>query len=977
MRILLLWMLILSGTLFSQNIDLKAYYDSNPLVPKGIIEAVAYSNTRFTVLTEQTTASCTGMPQAYGILGLFDDQVTYFRPNGRIIAELSGISTSEQKEHQQKQVEAYAIAFQQLMHEFGALSSEDQSIVFQTLCQLSEIPDSGKVNLFARDAQIYQILRFMNDPLQAQTHDFSVHSYDLEELFGQENLEALSSSKIIIGENTIRTATGISYEPSPLSRSVQYTPATWTPAATCNFSSRSGTAVSAITIHTVQGTYAGCISWFQNCSASVSAHYVVRSSDGQITQMVDEADKAWHVGSENPYTIGYEHEGYIDNPSWYTDAMYVASAALSRDIINSGYGIPASRTFFGNAGSVVNVVGNCTKIKGHQHYPNQTHTDPGLNWNWEKYYRLINNNPTIQSITTASGTFYDSGNTTANYSDDERLIWVIEPSNATSVTLNFTSFDLETDWDFLFLYDGNSIDAPLIGKYTGTNNPGSLTSTGGALTVEFRSDCATTHAGWEATYSSAIVTTDETPPSTLISAESGWRTTDFVTTITDTDASGVTGRYVLLSDRDPATNTWSANGNLGFAEELFDVNLSNWTAVTGPFSLAGDAITCSDASQTNSNCYLNVTQDATTAYLYSWDQTITSNLTNQRAGLHFFCDDPTLPNRGNSYFVFLRETDDAAQIYKVVSDTWTLVSSGTIPLASNSSYNCKVTYDAGSGWIKCYINDSLTVQWQDPEPLQTGNSISLRTAGCTANYDNIRVFRSRSESVSVQVSPTGHMRYESVNAQPTGRIRSVALDLYENWSAEQTEDCLIDWSIPQLTFLNDGNAADIDSITTAVIEGNWQAMDPHSAIGTYEVAIGTLPSLNDILDWTNVGTNTLFSQILSSTDYGTTYHMSLRVTNGAGLSDLFVSDGQTLIDPNASLGITELSEQIFLYPNPASDFIHLKGIADCMIYIFDGSGRLTYKGDASTINVSSWSAGNYTVLIQKGSMLIKKSLMIQ
>jgi hypothetical protein len=144
--------------------------------------------------------------------------------------------------------------------------------------------------------------------------------------------------------------------------------------------------------------------------------------------------------------------------------MYVASAALSRDIINSGYGIPASRTFFGNAGSVVNVVGNCTKIKGHQHYPNQTHTDPGLNWNWEKYYRLINNNPTIQSITTSSGTFYDSGNTTANYSDDERLIWVIEPSNATSVALNFTSFDLETDWDFLFLYDGNSIDAPLIGK---------------------------------------------------------------------------------------------------------------------------------------------------------------------------------------------------------------------------------------------------------------------------------------------------------------------------------------------------------------------------------------------------------------------------------------------------------------------------------------------------------------------------------
>src|SRR5207253_6646724 len=31
------------------------------------------------------------------------------------------------------------------------------------------------------------------------------------------------------------------------------------------------------------------------------------------------------------------------------------------------------------------------KIKGHQHYPNQTHSDPGPNWNWYTYYNLINN----------------------------------------------------------------------------------------------------------------------------------------------------------------------------------------------------------------------------------------------------------------------------------------------------------------------------------------------------------------------------------------------------------------------------------------------------------------------------------------------------------------------------------------------------------------------------------------------------------
>ena len=175
-----------------------------------------------------------------------------------------------------------------------------------------------------------------------------------------------------------------------INKSQDYGPALWTPTTSCNFSSRNGTAVSAITIHTVQGSYSGAISWAQNCNSGVSYHYVIRSSDGQVTQMVLEGSKAWHVGSENPYTIGYEHEGYVNNPVWYTNSLYQSSANLSKDIILSGYGINGLRTYYGAASSGSNVLGTCVKIKGHQHYPNQTHTDPGINWDWEKYYRLIN-----------------------------------------------------------------------------------------------------------------------------------------------------------------------------------------------------------------------------------------------------------------------------------------------------------------------------------------------------------------------------------------------------------------------------------------------------------------------------------------------------------------------------------------------------------------------------------------------------------
>ena len=272
-----------------------------------------------------------------------------------------------------------------------------------------------------------------------------------------------------------------------------------------------------MTIHTVQGSYAGAISWFQNPSANVSAHYVLRSSDGQVTQMVCESDKGWHVGSENPYTIGLEHEGFVNDPAWYTMAMYTSSADVCRDIINSGYGINPLRTAFWPWAASTNYnsggrPGNCSKVKGHQHYQNQSHTDPGANWDWDYFYKLINDPPPTSSITSCTGTFTDSGGNSANYGDDERELTVIEPVNASSVTVTFSSFDLEFEWDYMYIYDGNSVWAPLIGYYTGTNNPGTITSSGGALAIEFRSDCATNNPGWEATWTCSTVLS---PPTNL------------------------------------------------------------------------------------------------------------------------------------------------------------------------------------------------------------------------------------------------------------------------------------------------------------------------------------------------------------------------------------------------------------------------------------------------------------------------------
>ena len=153
-----------------------------------------------------------------------------------------------------------------------------------------------------------------------------------------------------------------------------------------------------VLIHTMQGSYAGCISWFQNPSSQVSSHYQVRSSDGQVTQMVTHANTAWHAQCYNSKSIGIEHEGFVANPGqWYTDAMYRESAKLTRWIADR-HGIPKDRAH----------------IIGHAEVPGPCntggHTDPGSGWNWSKYMGLVlGSTPTTPGTGVFIGAIYTGG----------------------------------------------------------------------------------------------------------------------------------------------------------------------------------------------------------------------------------------------------------------------------------------------------------------------------------------------------------------------------------------------------------------------------------------------------------------------------------------------------------------------------------------------------------------------------------------
>ncbi len=940
---------------------------NNSNLPSGILEAVAWTNTHMVHL-DNSQESCSGLPQAYGIMGLFEDGKSYFNENGKMVENLSGISISTQKSSAQEQINAYTTAFFILLDIEGNQSAES---IRNVLHLLSEIPDSGVVNLLARDMQVYSILTFMNSPEKANDYNFSVHNYDLETLFGHANYAVLSSSQIRLTSTQILSDNNIAYQ-LPQNKTSEYGPAVWNPAPTCNFSSRSGTAISHITIHTIQGSYAGAISWSQNCSSNVSFHYVIRSSDGQVTQMVLEADKAWHVGSENPYTIGYEHEGYVDDPSWYTEAMYQSSADLSKDICNSGYGILPFRTFFGDATVGTNLLGACTMIKGHQHFPNQSHVDPGVNWDWEYYYRLINENYSVTTLSAANGVFTDTGGPIGDYSNDERNFWLFESPNSTQINLNFNTFNLELDYDYLFIYDGDTISAPLIGKYTGTNSPGNITSTSGSLLVEFRSDCGTTALGWEAVYAISSTPSDSILPTTSIVTNNLWETGDFSVSFIDTDNNDLAEQFYYSAEKNPVENDFHSTSK--FVYESFEDDAAEWFPVTGSYSIISNQYVFSDSTNQNSNTYISFTQDSTDIYVYEWDLTFLSNENNQRAGAHFFCDDPNLSNRGNSYFVYLRESDNAVQILSVNNNIFNEEVNVPFNIDVNQNYNCKVLYNPMNGRIEVYINNSFVTYWEDSLPLTSGQFISLRTGGCSASFDNIHTYRSRGNSVNI--STATDMTFESENAQATGMISSLVLDSANNWSLVQNKTILLDFTPPELIRLQDGTGNDIDTFSTAIINGNWKMKDIHSDLLSYEIAIGTLPIMDNIYPWSNISLDTVFSSgLLNTLNVDEIYYLSVRGKNNAGLTSQFTSNGQRYV-PNASINEVELAK-IEIYPNPSTGIVHFKNIPiEANVLVYDVMGRKYFEANEmkdSTIDLSALSNGVYSIIIENnGLFLLKK-----
>ncbi|MFG2635701.1 N-acetylmuramoyl-L-alanine amidase [Streptomyces sp. NPDC048362] len=211
-----------------------------------------------------------------------------------------------------------------------------------------------------------------------------------------------------------------------------------------------GIRIDSIVIHDTESSYDAAINTFQKPGGG-SAHYVIRSSDGAVTQMVPTKDISFQAGnySTNLHSIGIEHEGYAAaGGTWYTEAEYETSAELVRYLADR-FGIPLDRQH----------------ILGHDNVPGPNsatvsgmHWDPGPSWDWERFMRLLHApvggrhgvGPVGSAVTITPG-----------YTRNQQTVQVCPSDDPTGATPECTERTQASN--FVYLRTAPSATAPLFG----------------------------------------------------------------------------------------------------------------------------------------------------------------------------------------------------------------------------------------------------------------------------------------------------------------------------------------------------------------------------------------------------------------------------------------------------------------------------------------------------------------------------------
>ncbi|WP_242107337.1 N-acetylmuramoyl-L-alanine amidase [Luteimonas aquatica] len=381
----------------------SAAYARYPDLPVGLLEAIAWSETGWThVRPDPSPQAHRHMPPAYGVMGLYRGEG--FANQVREGARLLGVSEAMVMSDPELNILAGAALLDQALRatreraNAAGLSGDDAVLARALAAYAGYGSGGGNIRSYARTSFAYNVLLGAERGITERGVEIPRRKVEWNKAFPGNQLRVLRAPVLNVDVDADRI-TPESATTAPAAAAPQATAsatlagdfgeAIWNPASSSNYSTASN-AASAVILHTTEGSYAGAIAWFQNPSAQVSAHYVIRKSDGQITQMVREYHQAWHAAYHNGYTVGIEHEGYSNDAGTWTDALVNASARLTRSIC-ARRGVNCASAWQGPGYDYWHVVPDSVRVKGHGMLTNnENRYDPGKYFPWGRYYSLIN-----------------------------------------------------------------------------------------------------------------------------------------------------------------------------------------------------------------------------------------------------------------------------------------------------------------------------------------------------------------------------------------------------------------------------------------------------------------------------------------------------------------------------------------------------------------------------------------------------------
>lgn len=327
-------------------------------VPVQLLQAVGWVETRWQTVAGEEEFE--GMPAAFGVMALRGERLTR-------AAALIGVPVERVQSDRRSNLRAGAALLAQFADEL-AVDRDDLAAWGPAVARYSGIPEAAaeaRTDYVQRG--VYAALR---DGIEVSGPDARMVARPRSSAVGRDVADALDPQAA----------------PGP-----DYAGSIWRPSP--NFNSRPAGAygkVGMIIIHTCEGNYAGCWGWLVNPESKVSAHYAVKEDGSEVSQLVQESKRAWHIAptydcalnsntdcSRNGYSIngisvGIEHAGFANQPSWHP--TLIDTSARLACAISKAHGVPRDKYH----------------IVGHAQLQPYDRADPGPNWPWATYLARIN-----------------------------------------------------------------------------------------------------------------------------------------------------------------------------------------------------------------------------------------------------------------------------------------------------------------------------------------------------------------------------------------------------------------------------------------------------------------------------------------------------------------------------------------------------------------------------------------------------------